>query len=275
MGCGLVRWGLWIELLAVAYMICLFGYLVTSFVDKPGVKPEVLKSMGLFVIVPFFYLTLIGTGFIALGRTRMLSLPPGTGAGGVLTGAFVLSGLRALAVLASAALVTQAAMAWPDTSFDKMGRYLVLGVGSWLISIVPGVIAELTVVPGLAIAGGSIPSLRLRRRTGRFAFVLQVVALAFVFLGVLGYFGLASILSRNVSVRDIVQGQGAVQTPAGAPSPSDVRAGLMVVQVVLAFLLFLQFVYAWLQAGMYRAGQAAVIEARQAEEASEDNSDDR
>jgi len=49
----------------------------------------------------------------------------------------------------------------------------------------------------------------------------------------------------------------------------------MVVQVVLAFLLFLQFVYAWLQAGMYRAGQAAIIEARQAEEASEENSDDR
>src|SRR5207249_2566999 len=114
--------------------------------------------------------------------------------------------------------------------------------------------AEWSVVTGMAVVGGAMPSERLRRQAGFVGSVLQLISLAYVlfvaffyFLGVTG---------------DLVGGPG----PAAGPAPRGGRpagggggggAGKTLIMMLLIGVLGVSAAYTYLHYSLFAAGQSA------------------
>ena len=266
-GCGLVKWGMWFEFLAVVYLAALVGYLWMSFHNSA--KPELVASAGVYILAPFSLGLLLGTGLIFMGRLRMLIIPSGSGAGGVFFGTFVFTGLRGMALLGSAVFLLVAASEGDKKVGSESGKFLGLCFLSWFAAVLPGILAELTAIPGMAIVGGSIPNLTLRRRAGMVTFVLQMVAVMYIGTVALGALAGDSLRSSGVNVRDFAVGASPKPkgTTLGSSSGPNRESIALMGYAVLGMFLFLEFLYTALHATMYGAGQTA---ARQSTEAAED-----
>ena len=191
-GCSLAWWGLWVEFLAVAYGLGVTGYILLGLLSDPrGMILKVNDAGGPAVLAPFFLGVLAGTVLTLLGRTRMMSVPPGSsGVKKVFFGAWAFTMLRLFATIAGAVLILMAASQWPDlkpaagADMDTKGKkaflYFVGAFAAFAVGVPFWVVADLTTIPGVAVVGGEIPSARVRRRASLVTFVLQFLLLAYV-----------------------------------------------------------------------------------------------
>ncbi|HJZ57331.1 MAG TPA: hypothetical protein VKE74_20350 [Gemmataceae bacterium] len=250
-GCGLVGWGLWVEWAAILYWAGLIEFVLASSLNKQGGPPKLIDSGGPFVLFPMFFLLLIGTTVIGLGRLRMLSLPAGTGASGVLGGAAALTGLRGLALLAGTVFIALAGVEWLNKGLGT-GRYVGLGGGAYLVAVLAGVVAELSVIPGVAVAGGAMPRRRLMRRAGLVSFILQLLALVWVVLIAVVYFVVASI-----DLAGPIGRPAPGPAPRGKPAAADPDSPVMLGMAVGFVILIVQSAYTLLHYSLYAAGRSA------------------
>jgi|GEM_PF-6883671 len=234
-GCGSVKIGLWIEFAAITY------FAIIMFLALAGVGGRGSPGGALFLPTPL--LMLAGTSLILMGRLKMMSAPKSTGAGTVLLGAVLLTGLRGIAVLAGALFsvlaVANDGMAGAMYA-SRAGMALVIGAA-------PGAVAELTVVVAMALAGGCIPDENLRRKSGLLTFVTQMCALA--------YFVLVTLVLL-VGLDDLAPGPRGPRGPRGPGGP-PIDPQTLIFIILLVYLL-LQFVYTALQVSMYGAAQTAI-----------------
>jgi hypothetical protein len=231
-GCGMVKLGLWIEFGAVAYisLLVLFGIMGSR---------GAFANVGGAIFLPYPLVILAGTALILMGRIKMMNVPRTTGANTVLLGAVLLSVIRALAVVAGA-LFAVLALAGSGIEGAMYTSRAAFALG---IAFLPGAIAELTVIPAMALAGGCIPDENLRRKSGLLTFVTQMVAVAYFVLVFIAYVAL-----------DDGPAQPRPGQFGGRPQPSDPRA---IIGVIVIVYLLLQLVYTALQTSMYGAGQSA------------------
>jgi hypothetical protein len=206
-GCKFVKRGVVVEMLGVGFLFALMeaGVLEnTATVRFPRDVPEAEYC----VLLLFVPLT-VGAGLIALGRTMMLRVPLGTGGGAILVVAAGLSYLRF--VLLVLATLFQIMAAVEDVNAAKVkpqewaGRVFVL-------AIFAGLVAEVSVVPALAVVGGEMPSRPLRHRAAAVTFVFQL----------LGALLIAMIVSFTYmdAVRELPPPRAPGQPGAGRAAPA-------------------------------------------------------
>jgi hypothetical protein len=271
-GCAMARWGLWIEFLGIVYGLALVGYIFTELLKDPrGLAVQIENAGGPMMLLPMFGGLFVGTVLIFLGRARMMSIPRGTGAKKVFLGAFLFTLLRTFALIGSAVLVVMAVSEWASNKDDAAFRVFVAFV-FWLVGALPGLLADLTSIPAMAIVGGEIPSLRLRRRAGWITFILQVLSL--VYVGVV----LAGVYVAQQADIHLKAEEPAARTNSGTRSetatsttrPPTKEGVTNVVFGSLGVILAIQLAYTALYGSLYGAGQAATAVFREAAEAAED-----
>jgi hypothetical protein len=236
-GCALSRWGAWVEFAGLALGAAVVTY---QAVWRDGVGAALGPLRGPLVLAPFFAALVVGAGLVCLGRWKMADVPDGTGAKGVFAAAGVFAALRLLAVAAALFLVLSAADGWANDPF-RAGEQVGQAVLAWAAGTVLGALADLPVVPAVAVVGGAVPSPALRRRAGHVTVGLQVV----IGLSVALTAGLAYAAEQARAVR-----------PAGADRVRTTAA--------VGFLVGLQFAYTALFSALYAAGARAEDDARAA-----------
>jgi hypothetical protein len=289
-GCSLAWWGLWIEFLSVVYWFGILGYIFLGLLDDPrGMLFKINDAGGPAIFVPFFAGVLLGTALTFLGRTRMLTIPSGTGAKKVFLGAWAFTGIRVLAAITAAILIAMASTEWPDVrtmtpaEWDTKGKnaflHFVLALFAFVISIPFWILADLTTIPAIAVVGGAIPSLRVRRRAGWVTFLLQGLLLAYVFVASSGGIVVgvaASKIDFKPKITEESSSPSSSKSPPLTPSKTkeDVESGVKGVKAVVMLMLTtcvaIQFFYTILFASLYGAGRRGAIEEMQRVE---DNAD--
>jgi hypothetical protein len=290
-GCSLAWWGLWIEFLSVVYWFGILGYIFLGLLDDPrGMLFKINDAGGPAIFVPFFAGVLLGTALTFLGRTRMLTIPSGTGAKKVFLGAWAFTGIRVLAAITAAILIAMASTEWPDVrtvtpaEWDTKGKdaflHFVLALFAFVISIPFWILADLTTIPAIAVVGGAIPSLRVRRRAGWVTFLLQGLLLAYVFVTSSGGI-VVGIAANKIDFKPKISeessspssGKNPPLTPSKAKDDVDsgVKGVKAVVMLMLTTCVAIQFFYTILFASLYSAGRRGAIEEI---EQAEDNADD-
>jgi hypothetical protein len=238
--------GLWIELIGVVLLV---GMLEVSLFALINQNKPLLDRVGPFGFLGFFLPLVAGTLLIVAGRLRMLSLPSGTGASPVLVGAAVLSSIRALALLTASILTVLAGFEWLNKG--PVGEFTEMAVVAYFIALIAGLVAEDSMIPGMAVAGGAIPSRRLLRQAGIVAFVLQLIGLLYV--GAVSYVYYANLAANVLQPNP---------PPAAAARPAAAGGGLTreerwaILMVVCLVVLALQVGYTYLHYSLYAAGQA-------------------
>jgi hypothetical protein len=214
-----------------------------------------------FGLLPFFGLMLVGSALVGIGRLRMRAVPPGTGAGGVLTGALVLSAVRVAALTAAVGLVAASGFEAKAGRPGGVGLYLLYAAGGYAVALIAGLVADVTVLPGLAVVGGAIPSATLRRRVGLAGFLFQLVAVLTVFQLAVAYSLFLAASERGLSGRLGAVARQPVDAPAeprpGPIGPDRSSAAFAGVCGSLLFALLCQAGYAALHDSLYAAGQRA------------------
>lgn len=260
-GCRLAALGTWVEFAAVAaFLGPLLVIAVSAAAGSVWWQPLVSKA-GPFAVLPFFGLMLLGAGLVAVGRVRMCAVPPGTGARGVLFGTLVLSAVRVLGVAAGTGMVVLSGLQFLSNTTDGTTAYLLYALGGYAVAFVAGVVADVTVLPGLAVVGGAIPNAALRRRAGTAAFLFQLVAL----VSVLQVAALYLILLSTPALANRVPGSPRpAPTPTTRPNTIDSggspAAAAVVAFGVIVFMLLCQAGYAGLYAGLYATGRKAAAD---------------
>lgn len=191
-GCALAWWGLWLEFLSLVYGLAITGYLFLSLLDDArGLVQKIRDLGGPSMYAPVFVGTVLGSLLTFLGRMRMLSIPPRTGAKKVFVGAWLFTGIRLAAVFSAAVLITLSSAQWMEISDLSAGEnenlknsilYFVLALGAFAASLPFWFLADLSTIPAIAIVGGAIPSLRIRRQAGLVTFIFQGLILLYVFV---------------------------------------------------------------------------------------------
>lgn len=248
-GCWLVRLGTWIELagvvlLVLAVELTLFGILVKTR------ELVVLDWSGPFAVVPFWTLLFAGSIMGAVGRFRMLAVPPDTGASGVLNGALVLNWLRVTALIAALVFALLSGFEWRNQQFGGMVRYALYAGVAHGLAVIAGRLAELSIIPAMAVLGGEIPNGPLRRRAGLVALVFQIVAMVWVGMGIFVYY--LAVVGNKLD--------GLLRRP-GAKSdepPADPQTALYAIGTVFLMVLAIEVAYTCLFASLYSAGLRAV-----------------
>jgi hypothetical protein len=185
----------------------------------------------------------VGTMLIALGRVRMMRVPPHTPGRAILTVAAGLSWLR-FALLVVAILLIGVGLLDTDVrpGVFRIGRL------AWFLAICAALVAELSAVPALAVIGGEIPSRALRSRAATFTFAVQLLAALWIALVV----SLASV----GAMMELDPFPASLQRPGGGSGLG--RFGrVAVLTVLLAVLLALQAGYNYLQYLLYSTAQGA------------------
>jgi phage FluMu protein Com len=252
-GCRLAQGGAWAEFVGFAVGVALLVYVAADAAEAgpPGPYSATLTFLGLGAVLLG---AAAGCGLVCLGRVRMLGLPDGTGATGPLVGALVITAARLLATLAAVALLVLAYTESAAGSRRDAADYLRQSLEAWGAGMLLWSVADLAMLPAVAIAGAAIPSYPLRRRVGGATVLLQVSGVLFVLL-VAGLY------------LDGRPGPGAPPARGGRPAaggglvPAEVGGLVAGVGLVVVLLL-----YTVAYSSLYAAGARAVREARQAEE---------
>lgn len=257
-GCRLAALGTWVEFAAVAAFLGPLLVVAVSAAAGAMWWQPLLSKAGPFVFLPFFGLMLLGAGLVAVGRVRMCAVPPGTGARGVLFGTLALSAVRVLGVAAGTGMVVLSGMQFLSNKTDGTTAYLLYAFGGYAVAFVAGVVADVTVLPGLAVVGGAIPNAALRRRAGTAAFLFQLVALVSVLQVAGTYFVL---LSMPALANRVPGAPRPAPTPTTRPNTIDSGGSTATAGVVafggIVFVLLCQAGYAGLYAGLYATGRKA------------------
>lgn len=246
-GCQVVQYGILVELIGVALLFVILEVLV---LDATGVAraPVDVRSPHA-VLLPLLLPLAAGTMVIGTGRLLMLRVPAQTGAAAVLTAAAGLSWLRF--VLLALATVFSFLAAFEESRPARQPHF-VQALRLYALAVIAGWVAEVSVVPGLAVVGGEMPSRALRQRAAVVTFVIQLMAGLWLAMVVSGaYLG---------AVRGLVPEpiSGAEVRPA-ARSPHDLEPEhwALVLTVVLGTLFAFQAGYAYLHYSLYAAGRSA------------------
>jgi hypothetical protein len=289
-GSGLARLGLWIEFLALAYGIGMTAYILTALLGDPvAVVKRVNDAGGPAVIAPMFIGIAFGSLLSLLGRTRMMRIPPGTGAKKVFFGAWALTVIRILTTLGAAALILKASSEWPDLTksgadIDAKGKdaflHMFLAFAAFAVGTPFWILADLSTIPAMAIVGGEIPDARLRQKAGQVTFVLQMLILAYVISAVAAGVGLSQIdwsalrsespdaaTAAGTSTTTVPGGKTATTTTTKASAADSAKAAIM---FSAGLGILVQLAYTALFASMYGAGRRAAAEAREEQERAED-----
>src|SRR5262249_20323059 len=112
----------------------------------------------------------------------------GTGAKKVFLGAFLFTLIRLFAVAGAAILAVMAVTEWKSDP-DGAGGRMALAMLVWVVGVPFWLLADLSTIRAMAIAGGAIPNRPLRRKAGWVAFILQLLVIGYVVLVVALYFG--------------------------------------------------------------------------------------
>lgn len=253
-GCGMVKLGIWIEFGAILYMVLLA---MVAFASIGKGRPP-FADVGSFVLVPFPIGMLVGTIFVLFGRVKMMTVPRNTGAAGVLAGAFVLTLIRLIAVLAGTLFIILGAVNDGPRGGPAAVEYLGRGFLAMVVASFPGGVAELTMVTAMAIAGGCIPSQKLRQRAGLVMMVIQIFSILYLILLFAAYsFGEDATRPRG----------GMGRGGGGGGGNSDPTA---ILYVILLVYTALQFAYTFLHSTMYSAAQEATRAPKRAPDADDE-----
>jgi hypothetical protein len=286
-GNSMAKLGVWVEFLASVYGLAILGYIFVGIIEEAQGTPRVIANLGgPFILAPFFAGMFLGVVFTLMGRTRMLSIPEGTGAKKVFVGTWLFTMIRFLAVTAALIFVVLSGLEWSDArsggGFSRGGDYLGFAFLATLIALPFWILADFSIVPAIAIVGGAMPSLHLRRRVGSIAFGLQILLIAQIAVGIVGGY-VINDMEKKREVRQMMMLQaefesGRFQQPGmGRPTftvnrmlSGNAENEEITIIVVLSVLLITQLVYTSLFASLYGGGRRAVDELREAEEAAED-----
>ncbi len=282
-GSALCRWGIWLVFLALAYGLGLFGYISIGLVEDPYGTAEAIQALGgPFIFVPFYGINFVGVLLTFMGRTRLLSIPSGTGVKKVFFGAWLFTlvwFLSAVAGLAFSIMFGMEASELRNSAGMRSspGDYFAFAVLAYGIGLPFWALSDLSIIPAFAVVGGSIPSLRLRRRVGSLTFGLQLLIVLEIVVGIGGGFLIRDMEKRRdryepPAISSSTKGGFPTTTVTVRPSrgSSGAEQEKQVTIVVLAVLLLAHLIYTGLFASLYGAGRAAVTAAREAEEAAED-----
>jgi hypothetical protein len=174
-GCGLVKWGMWVNFAGFAFMILLLEMMLIGAASKSK-ELALLDKLGLFAVQYLFEIA--GTIMMMLGWWRMTAAPSNSGAVGLMTGASILGALRTLSLFVGTVYLIMAVSA---KGLDGI-RYLVNSSTALMIAEISLLVATFSVIPGMAIIGGEIPSRALRKQAGWVTLFHQFLAIVLLTL---------------------------------------------------------------------------------------------
>lgn len=174
-GCGLVKWGMWVNFAGFAFMILLLEMMLIGAASKSK-ELAVLDKLGLFAVQ--YLLEIAGTIMMMLGWWRMTAAPSNSGAVGLMTGASILGALRTLSLFVGTVYLIMAVSA---KGLDGL-RYLVNSSTALMIAEISLLVATFSAIPGMAIVGGEIPSRALRKQAGWVTLFHQFLAIVLLTL---------------------------------------------------------------------------------------------
>ena len=166
----------------------------------------------------------------------MVRLPRRTGASPVLIGSLVLAVIRWSLLLAATILIARN----PKGDFNSFACVF--------LAVLAGLLAEVTVLPGLAVAGGALRSLDIRRRVGVVSALLQGVAVLYLILLALLFFTDPISDPRNVTN----QRQPAAPRNAAAREAERLEMAQRIMAVI-PVVCGIGLAYTWLHASLYSA----------------------
>jgi hypothetical protein len=189
------------------------------------------------------------------GWMRMIAVPPNSGAGGLMTGATALAGLREFVLFVGMLFFI---MAITSKGLDGI-KYLLNAYTAMMIANFCIWVATFSVIPGMAIIGGEIPSRRLRQKAGQVTLVHQILAIVLLMLIAAAYFmvSAAELLPAGSGGR----GEDRFEAPRTGRverSSRDVdRDPTPIVMCLLLVLLMIEAAYTYLHYSLYSVGQQA------------------
>jgi DNA-directed RNA polymerase subunit RPC12/RpoP len=251
-GCGLVKWGMWINFASSAYLI-LIAEVTLLGVSTKTKNLIVVDTIGLYF--PLFLLQLTGTAMMLMGWWRMTTVPPNSGAVGLITGASALAALRELVLLVGTVFLL---LAMSANGLDVF-KYLTNAYVALMIANVCLWVATFSVIPGMAIIGGEIPSRQLRQKAGLITLVHQILAIIMLALVALVYFGVsaAELLPAGSGDEDRVAtpraGRGGGERSTRTADSDPVPLMMFFLLIVLA----IEGAYTYLHYSLYAVGQQA------------------
>jgi hypothetical protein len=191
-GCALAKWGALVEIIGVGYLFLIFELTLLD----TGVGRSVAEA-GPAIGLPFLLCLLAGTGMMGVAKVRMMSVPPDSGAGGVIAGSAGLTGLRFILLLAATILFVSAMSGRRNV---EGGQSILYAIGALLGSWALGTLAEFTVVPGISAVGGAIPDKSIRVQAASTGIMFQIQGLVIIMIMMIGFFSdVAGIIDRPLS----------------------------------------------------------------------------
>ena len=244
-GCGLVKWGMWVNFAGIAYLILLFE------ISLLGKNLDLFLRPALYA--PLYLLQLAGTGMMLLGWWRMTAVPPNSGASGLMTGASILAALRVTLLFVGTVLLIMAVAA---KGLEGL-KYVIHSYTALMIADICLWVATFSVIPGMAIVGGEIPSRRLRQKAGWVTLVHQILAIVLLSLVAAVWY---LVLAEDFLGRVGGEGNGdrvVLPNPGRGGRPAkDVNPVPMMMFFLFAILL-IQAAYTYLHYSLYAVGQQA------------------
>lgn len=236
--CRSVSVGIWVEFAAYMFVLMVVIYAgVMSDSRRDSVGPAVAAQ----VLIALFLIALtVGSVFSAVGRCQMMDLPGGTGVGGLVIAAGVLSVLRVLVMLGAAAMVF--------STLENPRRAGSDGLGLVFLAVMLGWLTDMAVLPALGVIGGMVQGPRLRKAVGAFTLYTLLVFIAwFVTLVVVSVMNDESPYGRFVPS---AASATARRESSGVDDPTTAI-------IALGVFFGLYVVYAILHQAVYQAGRAA------------------
>jgi hypothetical protein len=191
-GCALAKLGAVVEIIGVGYLFLLVELMLLD----PGIGRSIAR-IGPGIGFPFLIFLLVGTGMMGVAKLRMSSLPPSSGASGVMAGAAGLTALRFLQLLAATVHIGSALSGSRDV---ESGQSVAYAIGALLASWALGTLAEFTLVPGIAAVASVLPDKNLRMQAVSTGVMFQIQGLIIILLMTIGYFsGASDLMDRQLA----------------------------------------------------------------------------
>ena len=256
-GCGLVKWGMWVNFAGFAYLILLLEFSLLGAASKSK-ELVLVDKLGLYI--PLYLFELAGTGMMLAGWWRMTAAPANSGAVGLMTGASILAGLRALTLFVGTVYLIMAVSA---KGLDGI-RYLFNSTSALTIAEICLLVATFSAIPGMAVIGGEIPSRRLRQQAGWVTLIHQILAIVLLTLVAVGMYliwmgdflggaDLGRIGDVPADARpDTPRRTGAARAENAGPSDP-----IPIMMFLLLAILAIQGAYTYLHYSLYAVGQHA------------------
>jgi ribosomal protein S27AE len=257
-GCSLVKWGLWLNFSGFAYVI-LLGAMTLVGIQTKSRDLILIDKSGLFL--PLFLFEITGSAFMAVGWWRMTGSPPQSGAVGLMTGAFLLAILRCLILFIGLIFMIMLISAQGLKTFT----YLMSALSASYLAEACLAVATFSVIPGMAILGGEVPSRGLRQQAGWITLFHQVLGILLLSLFAAAlYFAwineFTDGFNMNRHVREVqvepVPRRVEAHRPVEQERPSN---PIPVALLLLITMLIIHGAYTYLHASLYSAGQRAAL----------------